>query len=277
MDTSKVKNFIIAVLLTVNLFLLFMVISDSTAAVSARNQAVDDVVSILEANGISVNEDVEFFSGEAGVINLSRDLEEEEKYVSKLLGRVTAESRGGNIYAYQGEEGQAVFRGTGGFEILMDSGAVSTGKNPAQTAKSVLSKLGIDIADGATLVEMDASGLITVTAFCSRQDSRIFDARVKLMFSEESLILVIGDRIFDRTAPAGTASVLDAPTVLMRFLELIQQKGHVCREIVAFEQGYVSNTTLAGEGTLSPVWRVETDTGEYYISGITGKEETVTD
>jgi len=36
------------------------------------------------------------------------------------------------------------------------------------------------------------------------------------------------------------------------------------------------DAAASGEGTLTPLWHFSTDVGEFYLNGITGKAETVT-
>ena len=35
------------------------------------------------------------------------------------------------------------------------------------------------------------------------------------------------------------------------------------------------NASVSGDGTLCPVWRIETDSGAYYINGLTGQAESI--
>ena len=54
---------------------------------------------------------------------------------------------------------------------------------------------------------------------------------------------------------------------------------HVMRgELIARAAGAVSanvHASVSGEGELVPVWRIATDTGEFYINAVTGLEETL--
>ena len=69
---------------------------------------------------------------------------------------------------------------------------------------------------------------------------------------------------------------LDVPTVLMRFLALVLDSGRVCSSLDSLELCYSMTATAAGDGSLVPVWRITTDTGEYYKNAVSGLEETIT-
>ena len=214
MDTTKVKNFILVLLLLVNLFLLTIVIADGSAAARTAADAEAYVTEVLAQNGIAVGAGVDLRAEPLQEIALRRDLEAEQRAVSRLLGKVTTEDLGGNILYYRGENGEASFRGTGEFDISLSQGAVETGADPVRTAESVLSKLGMDPAD-LPLAELmsPTSGDAFILTFT---------------FTQDSLLLVSGRRAMDAVSARAEADALDVSTILMRFLDHIRSEGHVC-------------------------------------------------
>ena len=70
---------------------------------------------------------------------------------------------------------------------------------------------------------------------------------------------------------AGGETLLSTATVLIRFLAGINDGAvRVCTEIQDMTPGYQAN--LSRPVTyLSPVWRITTDTGVYYMDGVTGE------
>jgi hypothetical protein len=275
MDTAKVKNFILVLLLVVNLFLLTIVIADSSAAARTAAAAEAHVTEVLAQNGITVGRDVDLDAAAPGAVVLRRDLDAEQSAVAHLIGRVTTEDLGGNIIYYGGEKGQAKFRGTGEFDISLNHGAVETGTDPVQTAKNVLSKLGMDAADTLAPVDLNSGDFFTITLTCAWQGGAIFNGQVTFTFAADSLLLISGRRAMDTVSSRSEEETLDAPTVLMRFLDLIRSEGHVCTELRSMTPGYAMSVSVSGDGTLYPVWRIETDSGEYYINGLTGRAEPI--
>ena len=84
-----------------------------------------------------------------------------------------------------------------------------------------------------------------------------------------NLIPVYGRRYFE-----WFSRKLD-PKALMRFLGLTREKGHICSELRGLELCYAFSASASGEGSLTPAWLIVTDTGEFYINAITGKEEVI--
>ena len=277
MDTTKVKNFILVLLLLVNLFLLTIVIADGSAAARTAADAEAYVTEVLAQNGIAVGAGVDLRAEPLQEIALRRDLEAEQRAVSRLLGKVTTEDLGGNILYYRGENGEASFRGTGEFDISLSQGAVETGADPVRTAESVLSKLGMDPADLplAELMSPTSGDAFTLTFTCAWKGDAIFNSQVTFTFTQDSLLLVSGRRAMDAVSARAEADALDVSTILMRFLDHIRSEGHVCTELRDLTPGYTMNASVSGDGTLCPVWRIETDSGAYYINGLTGQAESI--
>ena len=82
--------------------------------------------------------------------------------------------------------------------------------------------------------------------------------------------------MLDTVTSSQQESTIDVPTVLMRFLNIVLDGGHVCSSLDELELCYNMRANAAGEGELIPVWRIATDTGEFYINANTGLEETIT-
>lgn len=270
MDRSKIKNFIIIALMIVNAFLLLLVMLDHREKAAARRAMEEAATLVLEQNGIAVAGGVDLSAEPLPCYTLGRDLDMERQKIRSLLGEVRAQERGGNIYSYSGDKGQASFRGTGEFEVLMNKDEISTGRNPAKTATKVLEKLGVTCKDGLQVDQSDDA--VVVTALCTWRGSDLYNVRQTLTFSREYLILIEGQRPFDMVTE-NEQNVIDCPTALMKFLEIVDSQGVVCTQINEIEQGYMLIASVPGDNNLVPVWRICTDTGDYYINGITGKPE----
>ncbi len=274
MDRAKVKNLILIILLLLNLFLLILVLLDVNESRSVRQEAERTVHLVLENAGIDVPETVSFSETIPAAVSLHRDLDAETNMVEAVLGRCTVEDAGGNIYSYSGQHGKANFRGTGEFEIVLDSGAVPTGSDPVETAADVLSAMGIEsyLPSAAVTRSSDA---IEVELSCAWQGSEIYNCTVSFTFSQESLILIMGQRFFDTEGETSVQGNLDAATAVMRLLEILKEEEMSCSAITEVEPGYVLVVSVSGDSNLNPYWRIATDVGNYYISAVTGRQETV--
>jgi hypothetical protein len=65
---------------------------------------------------------------------------------------------------------------------------------------------------------------------------------------------------------------MEPETLLMHFLRTAGEDGRVS-EITGLRCGYFIRGSASGEAELIPVWRVETDAGDFYLNGFTGKKE----
>ena len=277
MDAIKVKNFIILVLLIVNVVLLSTVISDRMRGSELWNEAVEGAVALLEENGIVVSDEANLSARSLNQRSVVRNGQVEAQAVDGFIGLTTTDDRGGGIIYYGGTKGEATFRGTGGFDIqFFASGAPET-DDPEKTARSMARDLGIELVDGkdaCTIVESDGDNVVLELA-CASGGARIINCRVEFRFMYGRLYSISGVRPLDLVTAETETSLIDVPTALMRFLGLTREKGHICSELRGLELCYAFSASASGEGSLTPTWLIVTDTGEFYINAITGKEEVI--
>ena len=103
----------------------------------------------------------------------------------------------------------------------------------------------------------------------------VYNARLGFDFSGDFISMVSGTLVLNRETERSTEGVMDSVSALMRFLEIVRSEGLICSRLDALTPGYLMNVTVSGESTLTPVWHIETDTGELYINALSGKTETV--
>lgn len=276
MDSVKAKNFIILVLAIVNLALLVVVVRDNMRGSEQRRDAIEGAAGILSGYGIGISEDADLSEREASVYSLSRSEGMEQQAAESILGSVEKTDRGGGIMYYTGALGEATFRSTGGVELQFYGISAPQTDDPKAMALEYTHILGATEAkdDGAVSVTAGASST-TVEVCCAWLDARIINCRLTFTFKEGKLLYISGSRPLGETVSEQEAQIIDVPTVLMRFIELTQEKGMVCSMLEELELCYVYTASASGGGSLSPVWRLVTDTGELYVNALSGKEEAV--
>ena len=273
MDKSKIKNFIILVLVFVNLFLLYIVVSGALEQRKAEKLRMQALTAVLTENGITLNPDIRLPDTIPSTLSLTRDTGAEKSTLSALIGNCTVKNQGGNIYFYSGSDGQAKIRGTGEFEILLDAGVIELGKNPVSAAKSALEKLNIECGDIEPIVEKDGDNT-KVTLYCSWDGTTVYNAKISFQFTSDYLILISGTKPLDSEySLQSSENYPDSVTVLMNFLESVRSTGYVCSEINNLKIEYNMYSAVSGLCTLKPVWCVSTNSGLYYIDAQTGKAE----
>jgi len=259
----------------VNLFLLFIVISNGIETSSAKAYRLSALENVLADNGITLSPDIEIPENIPHLLSLKRDLDAEQKNLSALIGSCEAEDQGGNAYFYNGSDGQARSRGTGEFELKLNAGVISKGKDPVAAAKTAMKKLGIACADIEPVVT-DSGSEVTVALFCALDGTPIRNAKINFVFTGDSLLLITGTRPLEaKNTAQSSESYPDGVTVLMNFLGSISTTGKVCSEINGLTVEYYMYSAVSGNCTLEPVWSIQTDAGTYYIDAATGKSETI--
>lgn len=273
MDTGKIKNIIILALVLADLFLLGVVGADRIEAAAGRRESLQAAEAVLADRGIELLDDSGFRTADAEVRTVSRDLKTELRRVSAVLGETQAVDQGGSIYYYRGEYGEATFRGTGDFSFLMQEGAVPEGKNAEKTAEQFLKKLGLS-AGGAQTDSDGASG--TLTFVCRVDGTDVLNCTVTFRFVSGSLNVVTGTRPLDGAETDDTRQALSVPTILTRFLAVVDEAGLVCSRITDAKLCWVQQiTSVSGAGELRPVWCIGTDAGTIYVDGLTGERESL--
>lgn len=275
MDKSKIKNFIIILLALVNIFLLVIVISSAREERKADAYRKNALETVLSDNGITLNSDITLTDYVPAQLSLARDTDTEKSNISKLIGNCTAEDQGGNSYFYRGTDGQAKFRGTGEFEISMDAGVISTGKDPIATAKATLKKLNIECGDIEPIVTEEGSNT-TVTLCCSWDGTAIYNETINFIFTADYLWLINGTRPLDtKYSVQSSENYPDSVTILMNFLKFVNDTGYVCSEINDVKIQYKMNSAVSQSCTLKPVWCIVTNSGSHYIDAQTGEAENI--
>ena len=275
MDKSKIKNFIIIVLALVNICLIFIVVSSDIEERKIAAYRTETLVNVLSENGITLNPDINLSESIPPLLSLKRDLDTEKHRISALIGSCFREDKGGNCYYYQGSDGQANFRGTGEFEISMNSGVIATGNDPVATAKATLKKMNIEASDIEPIV-VDDGTTITVTLCCSWDGASIYNEKISFVFTPAYLWLINGTRPLDTiNSKQSSESYPDSVTILMNFLKFVNDTGSVCSEIKDLKTEYYMYSAVSENCTLRPVWCIETDSGLYYIDAASGEAENV--
>ena len=266
MDSRRLERIVLIILALLNVFLLSVVLSDGAEARRSRAETVASVTALLEENGIAVSDGaIELRSAPAPSV-LTRDILRENEKVRKLVGDYTQEDVGGNIIFYRGEKGQALLRGSGEMDVLMEKGTVPLRGGQERTARRVLRSIGI------TAVPTDPEGGGT-DYYCALEGMPVYNAVLNFSFSDSSLTLLTGTRLFDAVTKSEEAVGMDSVSALLRFVEIVRSEGYICSRLDGMAPGYLMDVTRSGEAQLTPVWRIETDTGSLMIDAVTGKVE----
>jgi len=275
LDKARIKNFIIIVLVLVNAFLLLNVISSAKEQWDAQDFRVESLKKVLSDNGITLDSDIELPDSVPPLLSLKRDMEAEYDSFKALIGNCTVLDLGGNVFYYEGIDGQAKSRGTGDFEMKLNSGVVNKGRDPVYAAKSAMKKLGIECSSAEPVIAVEGEN-VTVTLCCAWDGVAVYSAKINFYFYSDNLLIISGTRpLQEENTVSSSENYPDAVTVLMGFLESSSQSGYVCSEISDLQVEYSMYSAVSGYCTLKPVWCIQTNSGSYYIDAETGIIENI--
>lgn len=266
MEWSKVKNIILLLLALLNGFLLVLVAMGQGESRRYQRSALDQAIQVLERSGIQVNAQALEDAQGMGELAVERDLDWEAGVAAALLGPDgEREDQGGGVYRYRSGRGEVSLRAGGALSArLAPAGQV---QDPAGHAAGLLEAMGVQ----ARQVGADLEQGTGTVRFCQLyQRLPLFPCQVVFTYRQGALTALEGTLLAVGRQEAGPQQVLTLPTALLRFWEGVLATGDVCSQIIAMEAGYLSAQSFSGTVTLTPAWRVRSDTADYYLDGVTG-------
>lgn len=260
MKASRLKTIVIVILLLVNVFLLFLLLSRRAEQNAAYERAVDQLVTLYEASGITLDrstltQDETLFSAET-----QRDSARETAFAEALLGSVSVSESGG-VTRYTGTDGSCIIR-TGG---TVDASLTRSVSDPEVFCDELFKSFGY-----ARTRALLSGGSGSITGVRHTGERSVFNAPLTLTFSEGTLTAVTGTFLPPLSESRRTDGV-DAVSALVYFLDYRNSSGAVCTQIASVEHGYLLQSSAAAQVSLLPVWCITTDVNSYYVNCLTGE------
>lgn len=269
MEWGKLKNIIILILLLINGFLLVLVGTRNSEVRRYEQSAIERSIQVLEENGIQVEEGALPAGGGVEPAGAERDVAAEGRLVSALMGEELAGThRGGGLYTYVGARGQMSVRAGGELSLIPSEDSFWSADDPEEHAAALMAALPVE----TELVRAETAGTAGTITYRQRWEGvPLFSCQVTLTYRAGRLTDLSGSLLAADKSTAESARLLTLPTVLMRFLDEILTSGDVCSSIRAVEPGYRMTQSFSGAVRLISVWRISTNTADYYLDGVTGE------
>lgn len=271
MESSKLKNIVLLILVVTNLFLLLLTVSQRLESRQRRQQALEDALTLLEDKGITVDRSGLSQRDFPPSLTLERDREAERVLFTQLLGEGTALTQRGQVTYYLGNLGQAEVRSDGAFSVSLLPGAYpmeEAGKEDA--AREILARIGF-----SGVLAGQGEGSLTFLETCEGTPGEavpVYSCSATLTFSQGSLLSISGHRLVGvPQKDAQDSGSLSLAALLVRFRAGLVESGSACTAISRAEPGYALRSDDAGQLRLLPVLRLETDTGAYLLDAATGE------
>lgn len=260
MDRCRLKNVIIFILVLLNAFLLFSLAQRRTAERDAFRRTAEQLVALFQEDGMTLDPDAISQDAPPDGVTLTRDTTLEERAAAFLLGQTLSSSdQGGGIYHYAGAAGEALFRSSGGFEA---SGVLAE-EDVEDFCRDFCRTFSYD----ASGIRLDGDGVFTAPAVYDKLP--VINCSVTFTVEGGALTSVSGTLLPQAGTAAPEEEPLSAAGALVAFQRMRRESAAVVSTVTETLLCYELQN--AGPSmSLAPVWRVVTDTEDYYVNCRTG-------
>ena len=185
METYRLKNIVILILVLLNICLLALVASRSYAGHQADQALITNTTALLQRNNISIDASLLEGTSSSLVYSYTRDDTAELEFVTALLGPITTQSDyGGGTHFYANANGSASFRSNGSFSLTMTSELYAENfREFVRTYCPAQYRLNTIQSDGDRT---------TVTATPYTDDFPVYNASITFIFEKQALISASG-------------------------------------------------------------------------------------
>lgn len=270
MPASKLKNLAIIILLLCNVFLLILVVPARWESRQQQNALRDQLVALYDGYGLSLPEGRLPEGRELYLLEAQYDADAALAAARALLGeQVLSESDSGSYQtSYTSSRGACTIRRDSLNAKLTDGSAVNGSLRTA--TRRTLGKMGFAIDTLSSPVSEGGENL--VTARQSIAGSSVFSCELVFRYRAGVLQSVSGGfcPAAETLTAIGSEKSISCADALVAFLNALEQTGWVGSAITGIEQGYLlAESAGASTVQLIPVWQLSTDTGVFYVNGIT--------
>ena len=271
MPVSKLKNLVLLVLLLANLALLALLGPDRLS--QAREDAAlrQSLCDLYAGQQVSLDPAVVPDTVTIYALELAQDPDAAAAAAAALLGQeLTLDDSSRFQSVYRANAGQCVISRSGAFRASLEDRPEV--RDLAKDAGKTLHAMGFQYSS-LTGPQRLRAGFYTLTAAQTVLGVPVFSQGLTLTYANDRLVQLEG--VF--YTGAGTLTrISDQPCIsaadaLVAFLSARIDLGWVGSAVTGMTQGYVRSETAGASVHLTPVWRLETDTGSFDINGITGE------
>lgn len=265
MRWTKIKNIILLILLTVNVFLLALVGVRAWRTAQNERQTRARMLQILENNGIRFEPQ-----------ELPRDLELTAKKLTLTpLEESDAEALLGTLFTAENQGTRTVYEGERGTLTLSSGGEALWELSPTCSVTetelwALLRERGLSFREESRVQEGE---LTTVTACLLWENVPVVGEELRLTLRGTVPVSLSFRALRGTAETVSSATPITAATALLRLLDALNRQGYICSEISDLYSGYLlsGDTTL----TLEPTWFVEIDTAPWLLA-VNALTDTVT-
>ena len=264
METYRLKNIILVILLLLNVFLLLLVASRGYAQHRSAQNLIDQTVLFLQNSNVSI--DPELLQGQdtAFTYSYERNMEEEQAFTAALLGTlVKQQDAGGGTQQHTFTGGSAVFRSNGAFQLTIAAPELQVEKPEVFVKKYCPAQYAFTAAE--TVGERT---VITATPYVDNLP--VYSAAMEFVLQDGLLCSASGFFIPASGSTIGDAQAIGKCSSVIYLIDYCNEAGRICNTISEISSGYVLQSTASVPLLLSPVYCIDTNTYRYYVDAVTG-------
>ena len=272
MPAPKLKNLAILILLLANVILALLVFPNRAGIQQEEDALRRSLCELYAQQEITLLPETIADTTPLYVLELKESSDGDLQAATALLGEqlLVEDDSTRYVSSYRSALGQCTISRSGDFSAeLTDPSAT---RDILRDSRKLLKDMGFSHLPLAESHPMQQN-TCTVTATQTILDMPIFSGSLTLTWEDQCLtalngIFFTGTNTLTRVSDSACISAADA---LVSFLDARYDLGWVGSEVTALRQGYVRSETAAATAVrLTPVWQLETDTGTFFIHGMTG-------
>jgi len=273
LPVSKLKNLAILILLLANLALLLVVIPARYATKQETDTLHESLCSLYARQEISLSPHIIPDTAPLYMLELKDTDTGSQHAATALLGEnlLMEDDSSRYLSAYRSALGACSLSRTGEFSAQLTGQEEQ--RDLERASRKLLRNMGFSCHQLSQAQRVRA-GVYEVAATQAILGMPVFTGDLVLTWSNSRLTAIEG--VFfpgaDSLTRVSDSSCLSAADALIAFLSARYQLGWVGSAVTSLQQGYIrSETAAAAAVRLTPVWRLETDTGSFQINGMTGE------
>ena len=271
MPISKLKNIVILLLALVNVLLLALVLPLQQERRQQEALAMENLQDLFERYEVSLHLESLPATESLYTLEFSPETDAALPAVQSLLGEMVLAQDDSTQYLslYRSDLGQCQISRSGQLEARLVGREAES--DLSQAVAKCLEDMGVEVASISAPNRVSA-GVYTVQAVQQLLGVPVFSSTVEFTFHNSVLTRVEGTVYFDtanlyRTDDVTCISCADA---LVAFLSNRDALGWVGSSVSGVTQGYLrTETASATLVRLIPGWQISTDTGLFWVNGIT--------
>lgn len=262
MESTRLKNIVIWILVLVNVFLLISLALRKSAEIRAWQCASVELTELFAADGIALDASLIPNLTPPPAKQLTRSTEMERALTSYLLeGDLIKADEGGGIFSYQNKNGFGRFHSSGKFEI--------TGQMGDADGEAFCRKFCSTY--GYRDFHFTSEQHNTATAVQYSDNLPSINCTATFLLQKGRLVSVSGTRASNTyVITDGGSENRTAHTALTLFLKARRDSGTVVSAITSIDVCYELERGQTADMNLVPVWRIGTDTVNFYVNCHTG-------